>query len=180
MQAERDSWLERLRGCCVMATDGSGSGQGGDSGMIDGVLQFEAFKHLLASDELIAHLPTDWRARCRKITKLRRAFLNADLAGDHTITRAELEVVVLASDAGAVFSVEEMDHAWRLLDPAATGEVRSWGHACTLHCSRPLHAYRGGGDSIAFCAHAMHGRWTGLASCAGWALSRPTLASRGC
>lgn len=113
--------------------------------MIDGVLQFEAFKHLLASDELIAHLPTDWRARCRKITKLRRAFLNADLAGDHTITRAELEVVVLASDAGAVFSVEEMDHAWRLLDPAATGEVRSWGHACTLHCSRPLHAYRGGG-----------------------------------
>ena len=33
-------------------------------------------------EELRAQLPGDWRARCRQICKLRRAFLSADLDGD--------------------------------------------------------------------------------------------------
>ena len=85
--AERDEWLARLRAC--LPSDGGGGEPGaaeeppGQESQVDNLLDFAEFRHLLESDEeLRAQLPGDWRARCRQICKLRRAFLSADLDGD--------------------------------------------------------------------------------------------------
>ena len=64
----------------------------------DGQLDILEFQQMIKV-ELASHLPGNWRSRCRKIIKLRRAFLNADLDGGGTISRDELEIVLLSSDA---------------------------------------------------------------------------------
>jgi hypothetical protein len=173
--AERDEWLARLRAC--LPSDGGGGEPGaaeeppGQESQVDNLLDFAEFRHLLESDEeLRAQLPGDWRARCRQICKLRRAFLSADLDGDQvracgsacvrhaqvnealpltepiwqTITRAELEVVLLSSSASAATPAAEMDALWRFLDPEGRGEVDWYGMLRGLE----LAVGRGGSSTV--------------------------------
>ena len=92
----------------------------------DGELDMREFQALLRHD-LAALLPGDWRSRCAEIVKLRRAFLNADLDGDQTIERDELEVVLLSGDATKDPTIDEIDALWAALDPEGKGKVDWFG-----------------------------------------------------
>eukprot|EP01052_Picozoa_sp_SAG31_P035788 SAG31_NODE_4365_length_3307_cov_10.960723_2_plen_192_part_00 len=82
----------------------------------DLTLDIVEFQHMLEC-ELDPLLQGDWQSRCRHIVKLRRAFEMADIDGDLTIGREELEIVLLASDASNEHSVADIDRLWAILNP---------------------------------------------------------------
>ena len=122
---EMSSWVARMQPFAAHpepAAVGSSS-SGGEISVVDGQLDVFEFQHLI-KHELVSVLPGNWRTRCRKIVKLRRAFLSADLDGDRTIRKDELSTVVLASDVTTNPSPADVDELWALLDPERKGEVR--------------------------------------------------------
>lgn len=119
--ALKSEWMERMKEARGGEDDDPGVEDVGS--VVDAKLDLHEFAFLI-KNQLAESLPGNWRQRCRKIVKLRRAFLNADLDGDQSITRRELHIVLLSNNAkfGEV-SPQEMDQLWHFLDPEQKGEV---------------------------------------------------------
>ena len=75
---EMDSWIEQLHPFAVDLTRSSSGRHVQSNSLVDGQLDMVEFQQLIKV-ELASQLPGDWRSRCRKVLKLRRAFLIADL-----------------------------------------------------------------------------------------------------